>query len=249
MTNGGFTLAEVLITLGIIGVVAAITLPAIIQNYQKMVLKNQFGKFYCQFFNAVRMIQAENDGPIGCYYRKQALCKTICIGDINEYGGCTKAVCEDGNPVPQDNASVTFDCLRLQDELFTKKLKVVKFCKDNALANGCVSDKLRGIDIVPDVEYQYKPSVFSDDVIKNTNAAWVLADGAILVKHSEFQYPSQLYLVDINGAKSPNKWGYDIFTFALYGDEVNGITEIRGLSYITEKGGTQSSNMFTGWFN
>ena len=31
----GFTLAEVLITLGIIGVVAAMTLPTLIQNYQK----------------------------------------------------------------------------------------------------------------------------------------------------------------------------------------------------------------------
>lgn len=30
-----FTLAEVLITLGIIGVVAAITLPTLIANYQK----------------------------------------------------------------------------------------------------------------------------------------------------------------------------------------------------------------------
>lgn len=31
----GFTLAEVLITLGIIGVVAALTLPALIQNHKK----------------------------------------------------------------------------------------------------------------------------------------------------------------------------------------------------------------------
>lgn len=31
----GFTLAEVLITLGIIGVVAALTMPSIIANYQK----------------------------------------------------------------------------------------------------------------------------------------------------------------------------------------------------------------------
>ena len=30
-----FTLAEVLITLGIIGVVAALTLPSVITNYQK----------------------------------------------------------------------------------------------------------------------------------------------------------------------------------------------------------------------
>ena len=31
----GFTLAEILITLGIIGVVAAITLPVFIKNYQE----------------------------------------------------------------------------------------------------------------------------------------------------------------------------------------------------------------------
>lgn len=39
---GGFTLAEVLITLGIIGVVAAITLPTIIAKINHTVLKNQF---------------------------------------------------------------------------------------------------------------------------------------------------------------------------------------------------------------
>jgi prepilin-type N-terminal cleavage/methylation domain-containing protein len=40
----GFTLAEVLITLGIIGVVAAITLPTLIQNYKKQVYVNQLKK-------------------------------------------------------------------------------------------------------------------------------------------------------------------------------------------------------------
>ena len=39
--NKGFTLAEVLITLGVIGVVAALTLPTLIKEYQKTVLVNQ----------------------------------------------------------------------------------------------------------------------------------------------------------------------------------------------------------------
>lgn len=43
ITNG-FTLAEILITLGIIGVVAAITLPSIISNYKKQVIKTGFKK-------------------------------------------------------------------------------------------------------------------------------------------------------------------------------------------------------------
>ena len=39
-----FTLAEVLITLGIVGVVAAMTLPSLITNYKVKVLKTQFKK-------------------------------------------------------------------------------------------------------------------------------------------------------------------------------------------------------------
>ena len=44
MKRIGFTLAEVLITLGIIGVVAAITLPALIQKQQEKILVNQLKK-------------------------------------------------------------------------------------------------------------------------------------------------------------------------------------------------------------
>ena len=53
-----FTLAEVLITLGIIGVVAAITLPTLIQNYQKQVWVNQLKKEVSVLQNAVRTIIA-----------------------------------------------------------------------------------------------------------------------------------------------------------------------------------------------
>ena len=44
MNNKGFTLAEVLITLGIIGVVAALTLPSLITNYQKKQIVAQLKK-------------------------------------------------------------------------------------------------------------------------------------------------------------------------------------------------------------
>lgn len=43
-----FTLAEVLITLGIIGVVAAMTMPALIAKHRKTVLKTQFKKAYSE---------------------------------------------------------------------------------------------------------------------------------------------------------------------------------------------------------
>ena len=44
-----FTLAEVLITIGIIGLVAALTFPSIIGYYQKKVLKEQFKVAYSMF--------------------------------------------------------------------------------------------------------------------------------------------------------------------------------------------------------
>ena len=62
-----FTLAEVLITLGIIGVVAAMTMPVIITNYQKSQTVNRLKKAYSEINQAIRM--AENEyGPIDSWY-------------------------------------------------------------------------------------------------------------------------------------------------------------------------------------
>lgn len=41
-----FTMAEILITLGVIGVVIAMTLPSLVRHYRHKVLENQFKKYY-----------------------------------------------------------------------------------------------------------------------------------------------------------------------------------------------------------
>ena len=55
-----FTLAEVLITLGIIGVVAAITLPTLIANYKNKVLLNQAKNSYSLISNAMIQLKSQN---------------------------------------------------------------------------------------------------------------------------------------------------------------------------------------------
>lgn len=60
MNNKGFTLAEVLITLGIIGVVAALTMPSLITNYQKKQIVTQLKKAYSTFSQALVLSQYEN---------------------------------------------------------------------------------------------------------------------------------------------------------------------------------------------
>lgn len=58
--KNGFTLAEVLITLGIIGVVASMTLPTIVQNTQNKELQTSLKKNYSVLSQALNMYQAEN---------------------------------------------------------------------------------------------------------------------------------------------------------------------------------------------
>ncbi len=53
----GFTLAEVLITLTIIGVVAAMTIPTLIANYQKRVFSSRLSQTFSVLSNAVKMAQ------------------------------------------------------------------------------------------------------------------------------------------------------------------------------------------------
>ena len=60
MKRFAFTLAEVLITLGIIGVVAAITLPILVQNYQKHVTVNRLKTFYSAMAQAYQASTAQN---------------------------------------------------------------------------------------------------------------------------------------------------------------------------------------------
>ena len=60
--KNGFTLAEVLITLGIIGVVAALTIPTLIGNYQKKEVPVRLQKMYNTIQNAISQAELEN-GP------------------------------------------------------------------------------------------------------------------------------------------------------------------------------------------
>lgn len=64
--NLGFTLAEVLITLGIIGVVAAFTLPTLIHAYQEKVIVHSLTEVY-SILNQAYKLSTEDNGPISAW--------------------------------------------------------------------------------------------------------------------------------------------------------------------------------------
>ena len=59
-TRSGFTLAEVLITLGIVGVVAALTIPTLIKSYQKRETVSRLKHAYSQLCQAVKLSKIDN---------------------------------------------------------------------------------------------------------------------------------------------------------------------------------------------
>lgn len=60
--NQGFTLAEVLITLGIIGIVAAITIPTLMKSTNDAELKNKWKKEFSALVQATNSMKNENGG-------------------------------------------------------------------------------------------------------------------------------------------------------------------------------------------
>lgn len=64
----GFTLSEVLITLGIIGIVAALTLPALTANYKKKEYTVRLKRFYSTMQQAIQMSGYNNESAIYWQY-------------------------------------------------------------------------------------------------------------------------------------------------------------------------------------
>ena len=60
MKKSGFTLAEVLLTLVVIGVIAALTIGTVVSNTSKKQFEAKTKKFYTQFANAFEMYKVNN---------------------------------------------------------------------------------------------------------------------------------------------------------------------------------------------
>ena len=81
MKKFAFTMAEVLITLGIIGIVAAMTLPALIGNYKKKVTVTRLQRTYTVLAQAFERSRADNGDPsewgLGAYSNTEATVENL----------------------------------------------------------------------------------------------------------------------------------------------------------------------------
>ena len=204
-----FTLAEVLITLGIIGVVAALTLPSLIQNHQKNVLKSQFKKQYANLQNSINKAVVENGSIYDCYLVRNKDNKIIQIN--SECKALSQKVLSFYNVMNACEAGQ--DCNPIKKGLYKPYTQV--------LAEG-----------------GFSPFASCNYPIESYNA-YFISDGSIIYSYlASADQASSPYIVgfDVNGEKGPNKWGYDFFIMGVRKINDNLILTDRWCTLI-EKGG------------
>lgn len=197
----GFTLAEVLITLGIIGVVAAVTLPILVQKYQKKTYIEGLKVGVSIFEQGFKAAMAD-DGV-------DDLTDTTLWKNCNENGAAY-------------NSTTWKD--KCQPEL-SKYFKGIKFeSVPDMQALGDSSNIMTNTDTCRKLVGKTNKWYYLNDKSKCRgwkNIAVTLANGmradASIGNDSRY-FAGQITALDVNGGKAPNTWGRDTFYLMILRD-------------------------------
>lgn len=227
----GFTLAEVLITLAIIGVVAAMTLPTLIQNKQDKELIVRTKKLYSDLSNALVLAQKDLD----------------VIGDNSVLFNTTDSSYEVAkklgpylNAVKVCNNKNDSGCAQYYYEVKYATLRLDANNEGTAEINGSPLIVLSNGAIVhvsnaqrPDCT-RLETSTATDDYgrpLKNP-------DGTDK-KNTWTSYSCGYFNVDVNGSRAPNQYGRDAYQFPIYKEKLTFQTNAHA-------GGKSLQNIFSG---
>lgn len=254
-----FTLAEVLITLGIIGVVAAMTMPSLINNYQQKQYEAKYAKAKNIMANAINLMMAQNnvfdiaDLPlVSC---ADDACRNAELAKVfkNYQGGI------DPSTLPQKykkNDTVTNGVNDNIMDWTSWNINDIFFPPAYARIVGGglhVRDNMSGFSwTMPEYIFRVQDGiVFGILVSRNLKQAVQTPDLMLQNATQTNQISIQTMAVDldadsvagidvyvdINGSKSPNTVGKDLFYFTLR--EKNQFKDMSGsLNYISSGGGS-----------
>lgn len=192
----GFTLAEVLITLGIVGVVSALTLPTLINNFRAKALETSFKKADAVLTRAMQTTMFEHG--ITRYYDFGQYCKGNYCTDTkaSDYADLQATWREQFSGILRD--------VNVQD-LQNMKIATRYFFGDN--------DAPAYASYFSNWSWSRKGFILKDGMLVSelyfeaNNASEI---GSTYHKYTIFPY----VFFDTNGpAKGPNRFGYDLFYF------------------------------------
>lgn len=210
-----------LITLGIIGVVAALTIPTTITKFQQKTFSTAFKKEYSTLNNAINMLVSEQDTR-----------------------ECHLTIKTDNNTGSLYYSEETTDCVQLKKELISK-LNLTPIKKDFAYANREEVKNNGGESANFGVSYDYWLTLMS---------SYMMKDGSIIMfcynaNPSKCGFANVAFVIDINGHKAPNRWGYDAFWLTLVKTN-SGLRLSDEYATLSEKGGSLPRNiLLNSWGN
>lgn len=216
----GFTLAEVLITLAIIGVVASMTLPTLITKTQNAELTTSLKKAYTQM-NQVLLEMAQESGEndtIASYFANGS---SDWLTSIKSH---YKIVKDCG--FTQDD-----DCFAKFDDNYDGSAHSTSVWDDYA--------KTRYKFITAD-GMSFGISSYSDGCTTN--------DSFVEAINAPTNHTCGSLFVDVNGKKKPNCYGRDVFLFFITSNKAPLLYPIGGFYFSDSNTGTLSSGG-DGWWN
>ena len=181
-----FTLAEVLITLGIIGVVAALTIPNVIQHYKKQEVVARLKSAESIFNQMLYFSVAENGDPQNW--------------DLRDYEGAT-------------NQTTSWENIatRVTEKYFLPYLKAKKYYGYSSLENTGYPVYHRADGSLQ--EHNLDENGWWACIIELSNGMTIFlkpsSTGAD--ENGIYHFTGILLYIDINGRKGPNVWGRDMF--------------------------------------
>ena len=196
----GFTLAEVLITLGIIGIVSAMTIPTLVKKYQEKIIINQVWNSYAMLNEAFK--RAINDhGHVNEWCNIQT---------VNDYPICAEKI----RDLLSQYLKISKNC--------TSWLYMGKCMNGNLKHTSTQGEK----DLIHFQSGYFKSMILQNGMgltidarnWGNSSSSWCKI-ATNLQKEQQINALSSnncgfLYL-DLNGNKGPNKDGVDLFAFSI----------------------------------
>lgn len=197
-----------LITLGIIGVVSAMTLPSLTNKYQHKILESQFKKSYANIQTAINKVNSENGAPYECY--------TLVNGD-----GYSFAQCDIFWPKVLEEYKSSKFC-----ESYDYSCRPHYKTKGEVLsAGGTIKNQSCSHPIGSMQGYNLNDG--------STLYLYKNPDEEGFNTHTSLYFG-----IDVNGKKGPNKWGYDLFYLNLYKrNEKAPVLGLTAICELIEKGG------------
>ena len=183
--NNGFTLAEVLITLAIIGIVAALTIPTLIQNYQERAWNTASQVFQRKLGEALRVMNVE--GTLAGYTTTEAF-----VDELSKHIKITR-ICENDDITTCFADTVTWG----DEEVDMSKVKKAKNFGQNDWDTNTVGVQFaNGVNGVIAYNPDCRQNQFSNDVIT--------------VDENGISTDCLAILYDVDGFKNPNTQQKDL---------------------------------------